>query len=173
MTDQQPQMCPSWDPTRTGRPFAQRSGLGKNWVFLGSIGMPTADFDPATTRTTHPCARSACPNHSESGCGVADWASSLPAPDHPLDVSCPLTASCRWRAEQGPSICQRCPGITHWAVEPPQGMPGGLDAAARAQLEAFGPSSGPRVLRAFEIYNTTGDVEAALQVLQDQTSNNS
>lgn len=172
MTDQQPQMCPNWDPTRPGKPFAQRSGLGEKWVFLGSIGMRTADFDPTTTRTTHPCARNACPNHSESGCSVASWASSLPAPEQPVDVSCPLTNSCRWRAEQGPGICQRCPAIIHWAVEPPQGMPEGLEAEARAQLEAYGPSSGPRVLRAFEIYHSTGDAEAALQLLLEPPSSN-
>ena len=166
MAEQLPIMCPSWDPTRSGRPFAERSGLGRNWAFLGSIGMRTADFDPTTTRTTHPCVRDACPNHSESSCAVAEWASTLEKPEQDFDIECPLSEVCRWRTEQGPAICERCPGITHWAIEPPQGMPSGLDAVARALLKTHGPRFGPRVLEAFKAYNTVGDVDAALQILR-------
>lgn len=114
-------MCPNGGASYVGHVIAQRTEVHDSWVFLGEIGRRVDPFDPSTTRTTrttHPCIKDACPNHTDGNCIAGDYAATMPDVADEFANECPIVDTCRWRLEQGPHICRACPGINHWAMDP-------------------------------------------------------
>lgn len=161
-------MCPSWNPNVPGRVYTERSAAGEPWVFPGSIGVRTDDFDPTIQRTTHACIAGNCPNHNDDGCLVGQWAMSLPdIPDPGTDrgADCPLVSTCRWRSEQGSGVCGACTTISHWVVERPPNLPQELHEAIVKVFDEQGESATRRIVQSATAYNDTGDLGSALAVL--------
>ena len=74
--------------------------------------------DPERTlRFAGSCAGSGCAqwNRADSRCGVADVIATVPVPEPGGPVrlpTCGIRSTCRWFAQHGPAICQRCPVVT-------------------------------------------------------------
>ena len=115
MDDRQPVIvsCPNGGDIYSGRIIATRDSPSDTWVFIGELGRRVDGFDPATTRTSHPCIKDKCPNHTEATCLAGDFVNALPLPETPSPRDCPITTSCRWRLEHGSRICITCPGVNH------------------------------------------------------------
>lgn len=64
-------------------------------------------------RLTGPCVRQSCA-HWEGHCALGRR---LAAASEPATRSCPITATCRWRLENGDSVCGICPSVTWYREE--------------------------------------------------------
>ena len=68
-------------------------------------------LDPGEVfRVTSRCFESGCVHYQSSRCSLGDEIHSR-APSVESLPPCSIRAQCRWFAEQGPSVCLRCPAV--------------------------------------------------------------
>lgn len=135
--------CPNGGNIYSGRVIALRPSAKHSWVFLGTIGRRVESFDPARTRTSHPCIKEECPNHTEDSCLAGDYVNQLVRPGGGNAHNCSIDSTCRWRLEHGGRICHSCPGVNHPCMDaqPAGDVPGTANPPALENEAELGRST--------------------------------
>ena len=58
-----------------------------------------------------PCQKGGCQQWKDGGCSIADGLSDIEHHGDTVEPDCPIQSHCRWRTQQGPSICLTCPEV--------------------------------------------------------------
>lgn len=103
--------CPSYPATRSGTPFSTRGAS----AHLGHPhdGHVHDDTGLPASRTFGPCVTQRCAywtGHCNLGTRIAsvNIRRTDPPPNQEAGATCPIRSTCRWLAENGPTVCTGC-----------------------------------------------------------------